>query len=508
MNHHRNRTEKGSSLIEVMIGFSILAIAFVATTALVFGGQTSTLDTSLTEHGQYRNASYLERSVASVRAAWGGSSSVYDGFYTKGHSFRAISPCSAEVTASTTWTTEKNRGQRIGVSTLVASSGIAALLGGDCDPFPPLGNWEAPSVYPITDPIFSGSLASDIDGLDRPDGTFALVTAWFNPSPTADTLWMVDVSDLDNVVLASSYMTPDHLLAIDAIPDFAFVGGATSTSQKPFWIFDISDEGAIAPVANVALPNTNAADFNGVLSVRYHGDRVYIGTNYMAFGAPTHDELHIYGFDKTDPSNPLWEKSINIDRNVNDIFVRDGFAYLATGPGGDNTVMKIYDVDPLSASYGSLVGEYAAPTAQAATTIDVLGDHAYLGRERPNGSGTTQDLLIVLDVSDPASPVVTDATNLNIAKGTAVTGIEVKGNIAFIVTSDQNGNNQTGNIGDGPFMMYDVSDPTNIILNPPCVALNWSEKSTGMDMMNDLIFISNESNDALRVIYPLPACTP
>lgn len=508
MDHNRKRSETGSSVIEVMIGFSILAIALVGTITIVFGGQTASLDTSLTERGQYLNTSYFEQAVASVRAAWGGSSSVYDGFYTKGHSFKAISPCSAEVTASTTWTTEKNRGQRLGVSTLVASSGIAALLGGDCDPFPPLGNWEAPSVYPITDPIFSGSPASDIDGLDRPDGTFALVTTWFNPSPTADTLWMVDVSDLSNVVLADSYMTPDDLLAIDATLDFAFVGGATSTLQKPFWIFDISDEGAIAPVANLALPNTYAADFNNILAVHYYAGRIYVGTNYMAFGTPTHDELHIYEFDEIDPAHPVWKTSINVDRTINDIFVRDGLAYLATGPGGDNTVMKIYDVDPLSGSYGSLVGEYAAPTAQAGIAIDVLGDYAYLGRERPNGSGTTEDLFIVLDISDPTDPVVTDATDLNIAKGTAVTGIEVRGNIAFMVTSDQNGNNQTGNIGDGPFMMYDISDPTNILLNPPCVALNWSEKSTGMDMMNDLIFISNESNDALRVIYPLPACTP
>jgi hypothetical protein len=502
---------RGFLTIELMIALALFTVMTAGAFGVAFGGQTMSLDVGLTKGGVGHALSSIQTASqgASALAGFNALSDTSDttGFYDETQEVSTIAPCMKALEHRTYWDSEHNRSLSVGLATLVASLDVASRLGGDCDPFPPSPLWDAPAADPISDPIFSGSQATDVDAFRQGGSRYALVTTEKNPGH--ETLWMIDVTDLEADPLPySAFETDDSLFAVDVASGFAYVAGATTTAQNPFMVFDISNPASISLAAQAPLPSANSGIGR---SIYYYDDMAYIGTQYLACvscSSSVNNELHV--FDVANPASPVWVGSINVDRNVNDIVVRNGIAYVATGPGGDNTVLKIYDVaDPASAEFGDLLSEYTAPTAQAGTALYLLGDYLYLGRERSCANGCTNTLFVVLDVSNPeTTPVVVDSTNLNISNGTAVEGIHVQGNIAFIVTSDLNGNQQSGNIGDGPFIMYDVSDPGDIELIDTCTTVNWSEKATALDMIDNIAFTANESQDALHAIQPTPACTP
>jgi methylated-DNA-[protein]-cysteine S-methyltransferase len=493
---------KGIATLELLIAIAIVTVTLSGSVMVAFGGQTAGLDVNLTNHGLYRVKTGISETVASLISDWNSAENetIEDDIYTKTSVISNVTHCLKQVNYDVDWVTEKFRDQNLNSATLVSSIEEVENLGGDCDPFPPT-DWDAPSSYPFANPIFSGSSASDVDVIKRSGGErFALVTTLKNPSPSgSNTFWIIDVSDLDaDPVQYSAFETPNDLLSVDAIQDFAFTVGLATEEQNPLIAFDIRDENNIVLVASSSLPNTEGHNsFEKIRSVYYYDGIVYVGADYM-IGSEYH-EFHFFEFDDNNPENLNWQDSINVDRKVNDIVVQNGIAYLATGPGGDNAVLRIYDVDPSSVSYLELLGSFAASSQEDGTSLYLLGNYIYLGRERTTGSNHD---FFVIDISDPTNPTLADSAQLALNNNTEVSGIFVNGNIAFIVTSDQTPAN-----GGGPFIMFDVRDPTDISIISPCTAVNWSEKATGLDMVDDLAFVSNDSNDALQVIYPTLSCT-
>lgn len=496
---------RGFLTLELLFAAVIFSLFMTGAFVVSSGGQTMGLDVGLSKGGIGYAFSSIQKETQNASAlssfqTLNDGPPEYEGVYTKTRSVSAVRQCLKALTERVEWGSEHNRALAVNLSTLVPSIEIAQALGNDCDPVPPSA-WNSPSSYPINDPIFSGSKASDVDVIARSGARFALVTTLKNPSPGGEnTLWMIDATDLDlDPLPLASFETPDDLLAVDAITNFAFAVGATTTDQRPLQIIDISDESTLALAAEASLPD---ADTGNGRSVYYYDGRVYLGTEYLpcpACAPEVNHELHIFNVSNPDPFSPQWEASINVQRNVNDIVVADGIAYLATGPGGDNTVLRLYDVDPSSPTYLSLIGTYAASSAHEGTALSLLGNYIFLGRERTTGSH--HDFLVI-DVSNPRTPVLADSVKLDLNPGTAVEGVVANGNIAFIVTSDTTPEN-----GGGPFIMLDIHDPFDITIITPCVAVNWSEKATGLDMIDDYAFVSNESNDALQIIYSAPSCS-
>ncbi len=353
-------------------------------------------------------------------------------------------------------------------------------------------------LYPFNNPIPDENYASDVDIVQRSDGRFAVLTTWKNvASSNARTLWMLNVSDLNLApVPYYTFETDGDLISVDATDTTAFVAGISTVNQKPFQIYDISDPAHITLTAEAELP---AAPTGNGRSVFYHDNKVYVGTEYLpCVSCAPHQNHELHIFDVSDTSNPTWRGSINVQRNVNAVVVRDGLAYLATGAGGDNTVFKMYDIDPASPGYLSLVGQYAASSAQAGTALYLLGDYAYVGRSRTTGSH--HDFLVI-DISDPTAPQLTDSLLLRLDGGTVVKDIVVKGSMAFVVTDDTNSAN-----GGGPFITIDVHDPSDISLITPCTPVSWPSNPTGIDMADDHIFISNKNDHALQVVSPALSC--
>lgn len=493
----QKKLPRGVSLIEILLAIVIISLGITGATTIAMGSQESIRDAGLSQAALYKVDEGLEKTFASLKGDWSSlaaSAILSDGIYDKEVTVTDISECMKQVESRADWDVPQ-RSQDASLITLFTSVEEAKKLGGDCNTTPP-GLWGNPDFYNNPEVIHPGSIANDLDALKNNKGTFVLIAS--TKDGTHDTFWVVDVSDPDNPVTVAQYDNDDDLYAIDAYSvgdiTYAFTATASSTAQLQVMEVDFSSYPGSGPtitrIATEQLPGVGNSYPQG-RSIYYFDGRAYVGT-YETSGP----ELHVY--DVSNPSTPIHLGAVELNTNVEGMVVRSTYAYLATSD--NDSELCIIDVsDPSSMSDCEDVTGMQFNTAgnQDGTAIEVLGNRVYLGRERVSSGND----FYVFDVSDPVNVSALGSINLSLNPNTEVTGIKVSGNLAFLVTSDQN---YSG--GGGPFLVYDISDPSNISLVSTC-AKNFSEKSTGIDYLDETVFVSNESNDALRIMFPSPTCS-
>lgn len=489
---------RGFSIVEILLALAIVSVAITGATVLAFGSQDAVRDAGLSQEALYKVEQALEEKFASLKLDWNqlaASAIVADSIYDKQVLVTDISECVKQVESRADWDVPQ-RSQVSSLITLFSSTSTIAALGGDCNTTPP-SFWGAPDFYNNPEIIHPGSAANDVDALKNSKGMFIFIASMENGNH--ETFWVADVSDPDNPTTIGQYDNDDDVYALDGYlsgdTGYAFLAVASSTAQLQVMKVDFSSYPGVNPtvthVASLQLPGVGNSYPQG-RSIYYLNSRVYIGTHDTA--GP---EFHV--FDVSNPESPTHLGSVELTTNVHDIVVRDTLAYLATSD--NNSELCIIDVSDPSAMQDceDVTGmEYDAAGNFDGTAIDVLGSNAYLGRADAGGS---HDFL-VLSVVDPLAVDLRGSLDLGINSNTEVTALKTVGSLVFVVTSDTNYAN-----GGGPFLVYDVSDPTNITLVSTC-AVNFSEKSTGIDYLDEVIFVSNESNDALRIMFPTPSCSP
>jgi hypothetical protein len=192
------------------------------------------------------------------------------------------------------------------------------------------------------------------------------------------------------------------------------------------------------------------------------------------------------------PTSPVWLGSFNVNHNINAIAVRGNYAYLATS--NDAGEVMIYNVQ--NATAPTFAGSLDTTGNEDAQSLYLLGDRLYVGRDRTPSA--RQDFYII-DISNPAAPTSLASLNLGLHNNAVVEGIAVKGGLAFIALNDST-------IG---FRILDISNLTNIHDHAACTTLNYSENTNAMDMEGNFVFISNQSNNEIRVLGDqVAACSP
>jgi hypothetical protein len=132
--------------------------------------------------------------------------------------------------------------------------------------------------------------------------------------------------------------------------------------------------------------------------------------------------------DVSDPTSPSEVKTIPMLIPALDICVAGNYAYIATGQS-----IAIYDVSVPGNTSTTPVSNPAISGAPVA--VQVEGNYAYVAAESAG--------MIILDISDPSSPIAEGAYN----PSTAIEGVFVEGDTAYLA-------------GNGKFYILDVTDRT------------------------------------------------
>lgn len=478
---------RGFSTIELLIAFAIAFIFLSGIILLAFGGQTATLDSGLENGGLFRISTLLRDAVASTTQNWTGTLPARaTNFYAQGTTVINISECLKYISATTTWSTEKGRGQNLSLGTYVSSTSAASAMGGTCNPFPPTDAWDSPKKS--ANGISIASVNPTDVAVVTVNGKRIAILSSTASAPAKDDIYEVDVSDPQNPALLQSINTGKGINAIAVANGYAYAVQNDSTNQlQVIKLFDTtkltSDPLYYKPalITQVSLQNVGGALPEG-RTIAYYNNKVYIGTwnNNVPANSP---EFLIY--DVTTPSSPSFLGSNNLNHSVNDIVVQGNYAYLAsTHNNGELTIMNV-----TTPSSPTVAATYDFPSSSNdAERVYVLGQYAYLGLDKAPSGG--KDFL-VLNVSNPASPSLTGSLNLSMNNsGAMVSGIAVVNGFAFLGTTDTN----------AEFRVLDVRDPANPKANG-CGPYNYSAKISALFYSNGFIITANQANVALTAIY-------
>jgi hypothetical protein len=483
--HFRESHTKGGSTLEILIAFAILISAISAVIMVSFGNQSIAVDTITNSEALYKAHALLEDArvrsrqnffdvVATTSTETSGALT-----YTKTLGVADLSQCTKEATSTITWSSTSLRPQQITLATSLTDVSGAIALGGDCDATPLGGKWNPPAER----------AGFNIDKATGIDVAYHFAYLALNKTPTSsDDLAIVDVTSSTSPILVAH-------VDVKREPGFNSIDVATSTDGHLYAYIANNDPVGQLLIMDVTKPTAPifvaSSTLSGITtgvgrSIFYYDKKVYIGTKYFVCAGC--NELHIY--DVSVPSAPAPITSINVNRNVNSIFVRNGLAYLATGPGTSPThnPLKIFDVNPSSPTYRLEVGSFVATGDEEGTAVYVLGNKLYLGLERATGGRPD---LYVLDVAQPGAITTFASTNLNLNSSAKVVGIRVAGNLGYIATSDPNSN----------LTVRDVSGTTLGEIGH----FNFAQTTTGLDVADNTVYLSSLSGSrSLEIVGPQP----
>ena len=504
-----NLKKEGSSTLEIVIALAIITITMTGVITVAFGNQNIALDTRTNNDGTNIAQREMEEFINEGRESFIDAVStslpvIEDIIYTKKIDVVGLSQCAKRVTSTVKYFTDPTHPQTITLESIITDlkEETFDLYGEHCDGLYPFYGYEFPVTATSRDLIPAGNKATGLDVI----GNIVFMSAGAPPGAASNNdLFVLDATDAifgatPNIL--SSLNTGFGIYGIDVADGYAYVANNFYTTTPPpspqdlysdqLQIFDVSDiNNPPILAATMTLPNVDpSGSYPFGKTIHYHNKRVYIGLN-ETMG----DEFHIVSVDPADgasPINPIHKASINIKRNINSIAVRDGIAYLATGPGTGalSNPLKIYDVDPSSPTYLTELHTFKTtetPISQygAGTGLYLLGNRLYLGRERVSSDFD----FYILDISSPSLPSILGSKNLGLHSGAAVSSIRANGELAFLGTTDST---------DG-FQVYKIANPAAITR---LSSFNYSQVTTRVEYENGLIYTSNRSNDALRIIKP------
>lgn len=485
----------GFSTLELLIAFAVITLSMTAVIMVAFGSQSNAVDTELAQRALYLTQTNLENAGVALKnnfdalltptttALFGAELAVTD-----------ISECAKRVDSESFW----NRDMRAlsnSLSSVFIDVAKSDALDGDCATEEPSDDWDNPDTFVSED--FGGAGATSIDERDHQ----LFITANPGNSNNKPELYIYDfdeedieldlVAELDLGTDNNGAGTKFGLYDVEATENFAFAASASRAGQLQ--VINISNPAVPVLQHAVLLPGVDVVtgSYPEARKLYYYNKRLYVGTNETE--GP---EFHIFDVSGDLTLNPPAHLgSLELTHNVEDIVVRDNYAYLATSD--DNHELMVIDIS----NPGSLEHPddtdlgYNATGNQDGSAVFVTGDKVYLGRKQDNPK---RDEFFILNRSLIIDDTETDdgliaSHSLDLANNSYVAGIRISGRFAFLALDDAT----TG------LIIYNITDPLNIFLPASCSEYNFAENSSDIDNDSNsrYMFVTSESNADIRVIY-------
>jgi hypothetical protein len=253
------------------------------------------------------------------------------------------------------------------------------------------------------------------------------------------------------------------LKAVATDGHYAYVASASSFTNGQLQVIDVSVNPPVVKTTFKIAAVTGSSTQGIGNSIFYKDGYIYLGltktTNNSGAGGM---EFDIIDANKvlTDPTN-AFKGSYDAKNTVNDIFVKDGYAFLTTTSATENlTILNVSN----PANPTRVGGFFAA--GNGAKSLAVVGNAVYLGRNY----GTNE--FFVLNAGDLANPVeFPPSSHLDIGTGsqTSINGILNRNYLAFLMDSG------------GQFEVWRVDNPGTSIVRWDAIPANQISVPSGTD---------------------------
>ncbi len=458
----------GQSTLEIIIALAILTISISAVIIISFGNQSFSIDTEVNNQALYKAKEILENARATARQNFNSltSASTTDGMFLKETLVGNLGTYEKKITSIISWQTSPLKNQKVELSTIVSDYKSVINFGGDTGGSGLSGDWRNPRTLGSID-LGPGNSATGLDVLNK----IVYLSSAASDSKKPD-FYIVDATNGQSPVIVSSLNTGTGLNAVDVAGHYAYVGNNEDDEQLQ--IIDVSNINNPLLVKSYELLGVSGAGAVGN-SIFYYGSKIYIGTKKA-----TGPEFHVV--DVSSATNPVELGSFEVNANVNDIYVRNDIAYIATS---DNQELILLDV--FNPSNISKISGYDAPgDSEDGKSLYLVVNNLYLGR-LIGGNHEEHHEFHILNVG--SSTAIQNLGSKDMAAD--VNSVVVCDYLAFLATSDSN----------KEFQVWNISNPANIAF---WSSFNFSQVATGIDYEDNIIYVSVRSNDALRIITSSP----
>jgi hypothetical protein len=341
-------------------------------------------------------------------------------------------------------------------------------------------NFESATSYTISGPGHTDEksiLVSAVDSIanaDKVTGFSDLQGVYIEDNKAyvcdkgADTFYIYDISDIDNVTLLDSIADADDLNGCRdcvVVGDYAYV---VSEIAGTLVTIDVSDPTNIS-IVNVQTPSSalKAIATNGscLYSVSYDDDALYV-----------HDI-------RTTPAIPLYKTEITTAGSPNymggayDVKVCSNKLYVSAY---DDSAVTVWDLTDVADAKFLAVEEIAGTTAG----IDVVSDIVYVTLE-------ASDTLALYDFSDHYNIALLDSIAGSGSPNYLdnICAVKVLGNFAFCLGKTDNS-----------LVIIDCSDTSNIVLDSVVTGTGspyYLEDATAIDIVGDKVVVVSETDAAI-----------
>lgn len=454
--------KQGFALIEAMIALGLFSIAVISLWTLVFQTQDFVQNTSLRLNAVVRAYEHVETVVLNSF------SSSFEPPASSTISY--ITPCLARLTERETW-------QSLRTHSISASGFITDLLevknrGRDCGGYP--NNYQmsgVTSTSAFSTQLPAGSQATGVDIVGKNVLLSLIATDPISPDLLSATI----VTDA-----AGSHLADERTLdvggglnSIDGVGGFVY--GARKDTTKQFVVVDArqATTAGLSLIASSTLPGVTGAHPEG-FSIFYYESRVYVGTKRTAG-----HEFHI--FDVSDPYNPVWLGSREVNHNINDIVVwREGqqtLAFLATS--GNTKDLIVLDV-----SQPSIIAEVNSldlPGGEDGRSLALMGHTLFLGRFK-SVTNNPDFYAISLDTNSVIGSYTVSAD---------INAIRIAHDYAFLATAKPS----------RPFVVLNIASSTHMFIASDASA---TAKITALDYQDNIFVAAVFGGEHALLITPQP----
>jgi Tfp pilus assembly protein PilV len=431
------KNQSGFLLVEIMLALAVAVCAIAAAGLMAFAGQTMSVDSELDAQALEMAQRLIEeqRILAGDDFRQVNSTSTTEGIFSgrvnvSRHDFFVKS-----ISAAVSWSIG-GRNRQTEISALIADYGNTA--GNDTCDSNLTGDWKNPQIVKVIDfSDFAESASSTyaIGDIDVYKGKL-YVAMEKTGTKTDATFFVFDVSNPSVPILSGRIDNNNAAMAgINAITVNKNYAYAASATTNQFQIIDTFQN----PLKLFSYKINNGSE---AISIFYKNKNIYLGL--IKADGP---EFNI--INATDPENPQYIAGIEIGAQVNDIYVKGDYAYLATA----DSARELIILDIANPSAPVLFAVYNLLPDQTnwgyGKSIQIIGDKIYFGRTYIANSpefylfDRNQSFINILgNYSENGVPF-------------SVNDLIVRDHLAFILA----GSASQG----GSLRILDIDDPANIV---------------------------------------------